>query len=85
MALYNHNNLDYNLAVLVRTKLCEKNILDHSTGISEKEQSEFIFNYCMSSLEMKGLYGKAEKMLSIAEMSRTIYVIAGVQLLVHLF
>lgn len=40
---------------------------------SEKEKNALIFEYCLNICEMKGITYKADKMLIISEMSRSIF------------
>ena len=43
------------------------------SGYTEEEQNRFAFHYCLTVLETEGVIGKAEKMYSISEMSRSMF------------
>lgn len=78
------DKLDFVLACMLGTEILRSNNMDMINGLSLQEKSEFVFNYCLSSLEINNLYVKAEKMLSIAEMSRSIYIMNSFLLIIYI-
>ena len=43
------------------------------SGYTEEEQNRFAFHYCLTVLETEGVIGKAEKMYSMSERSRSMF------------
>lgn len=72
---WKHKRLDFKLSKKVKQRIlkeCFKN-KELKAGYTVEERNRFAFHYCLTVLETEGMIGKAEKMFSISEMSRSMF------------
>lgn len=72
---WKNKRLDFKLSKKVKQRILKKcfKSKELKSGYTEEEQNRFAIHYCLTVLETEGVIGKAEKMYSISEMSRSMF------------
>ena len=83
--LYKGKPIEFLLAKKIKNILLNDLDIQEHKELTDYEMSEFIVCYCINVLDMNSLNGKTDKMLTISEMSRTLFIGCSILCLLQVF
>lgn len=83
--LFKGKPIEYQLAIKTKETLMREYGVTNMSKMNQEDLSDFVSCTCINTLEVEGLNGKPDKMLTISEMSRSLFLGCFILCILQLF